>query len=580
MIVLSASRDGLPSGRAQAEEGRAVTIGQAQTNDLVLDSQDVSSEHCRIVHNGTTWIVEEADGASGVFVAGVRVTGSRPLSDGETLDVGEFRITVSITAPEAAMSPDRTQFRPRPTFIGEGPNAVEVMEGPSQGTIRRFGNRVMIGRSSRCDLVLDDPTISREHLLIEFRDGRFKAVNQNPNNATLRNGAAIQSSVVSTGDILSIGPARLRLALSGPGASASGAGILARLIGNPKLLAVAGVVVFLVITAVFFLSSPQKAPQDAVVEGERAKERAIDDAEYMRRVMTLLVQARRLADEGQDEQALARLAALLEIDSGNEEARKLEATLRGRMESRSAEARQREAQAQAVRDKVLPLVQKARELLTSGDTAGARQVLAQAGEVGADLPEVRAVLADIESREQALRREAEERKKALTAERTHLVALYDEAETALAADAPYRALVAYRQLAEEETDPGRAAAVRKKAAEIQDSLVKRIMPDFTLGQKLYSQKKYGEAFKVWAKVLEVYPDAKETKSRVAELTPMLEAEAKRLYEEGLVYDGLGDRETAKARWRAVLETMPLQDNEYYRKASAKLDLSSGSGGAQ
>jgi hypothetical protein len=53
---------------------------------------------------------------------------------------------------------------------------------------------------------------------------------------------------------------------------------------------------------------------------------------------------------------------------------------------------------------------------------------------------------------------------------------------------------------------------------------------------------------------------------------MLEAEAKRLYEEGLVYDGLGDRETAKARWRAVLETMPLQDNEYYRKAAAKLAL--------
>jgi hypothetical protein len=66
--------------------------------------------------------------------------------------------------------------------------------------------------------VLDDPTISREHLLIEFRDGRFKAVNQNPNNTTLRNGAAIQTAVVATGDILTVGPARLRLALSGPGA--------------------------------------------------------------------------------------------------------------------------------------------------------------------------------------------------------------------------------------------------------------------------------------------------------------------------------------------------------------------------
>jgi tetratricopeptide (TPR) repeat protein len=131
-------------------------------------------------------------------------------------------------------------------------------------------------------------------------------------------------------------------------------------------------------------------------------------------------------------------------------------------------------------------------------------------------------------------------------------------------------LVIYRRLADTETDPARAEAARKKAAEIQDALVKRIMPDFNQGQKLYSQKKYGEAFKIWVKVLEIYPEAKETSAKVAELTPMLEAEAKRLYEEGLVYQGLGNLETAKARWRDVLTTMPLPENDYYRRAAEKL----------
>ncbi len=580
MIVLSAFRDGRPVGRVEAEEGRTVSVGRAAGNDLVLDAQTVSREHCRVAHDGAAWNVVDAGGKAGVFVAGQRVAGSRPLSDGETIEVEDFRITVGITAPTAAeASPERTQFRPRPTFVGEGPNAVEVMEGPGQGTVRRFGTRLMIGRSARCDLVIEDPTVSREHLLIEFRDGRFKAANQNPNNATLKNGESIQSAVLATGDILTVGPARLRLALSGPGAAASGPGILARLAGNRKLAAVAVVVLFLVIAALYFLSGPEKTPQDTVVEGERTKERAIEDAEYMRKVMTLLIQARRLADEGQDEQAMARLTALLEIDSGNEEARELAASLRGRIEARAAEARQREAQAQAAREQALPLVQKARELLAAGDTAGARQALEQARGTGADLPEAREVLAGVEAREQTAQREAEERKKAEAQERAHLVALYDEAEAALAADAPYRALVAYRRLAEEETDPGRAAVVKKKAAEIQDALVKRIMPDFTLGQKLYAQKKYGEAFKVWARVLAVYPEAKETRAKVAELAPRLEADAKRLYEEGLVYEGLGERETARARWREVLETMPLQDNDYYRKASAKLALSPGAGGA-
>jgi pSer/pThr/pTyr-binding forkhead associated (FHA) protein len=580
MITLTALRDGRPAGRTEAEEGRVLRIGRAATNDLVLDDAAVSDEHCQIAHDGKSWRVIVTGGQAGVFVDGEQAAASRSLLDGASLEVADYRILVRITTPNQTPQPaDHTEYRVRPTFVGEGQNAVEILAGPGQGTIRRFGARLLIGRATRCDLVIDDATVSREHLLLESRGGQWMAVSRSPKNVTLKNNLPIQSDQVVTGDILTIGPSRLRLALlAKPTTRFVVPENLMRLVGNKKLLLGAAIGLFVLVLALFFLSKPAKTPQQAVVESEWGKQRAMQDAEFMRKVSTLLIQARRLYEEGQDEQALARLTALLELDAGNEEAQRLIASIRSRTEAKAATAKQRQEQAAQAREKALPFVREAERLLTAGETARAKAAVEQALALDANLAEAQALVTKIEAQEQAGRLQAEKQAKIATAKREQLLGIYAEAEADLAANAPYKALVVYRRLAEEETDPGRAAAARKKAAEIQDVLVKRIMPDYALGQKLYGQKKYAEAFKVWIRVLEVYPEARETRAKVAELTPMLEAEAKRLYEEGLVHEGLGNRETATARWRAVLEAMPLTENEYYRRAAAKLGLSPDGGG--
>lgn len=571
MIILSAFRDGRQAGRVEAEESRAVTIGRAATNDLVLEGESVSREHCRVAFVNGAWTLTDTGSRAGVLVDGNRLTQPKILADGEAFDLADYHIVTRIAGPGGeGPGPDRTEFKARPAMAGEGKNVVEILSGPGQGGMRRFESRILIGRSTRCDLVIDDPTVSREHLVIELHGDRMTAINQNANNTTLKNGAPIRKEAVASGDILAVGPARLRLTLAAGASQGPAAALLARLSRHPKALAAGGVAAFLVVVGLFFLSSPDTTPRDAVMEGERAKEQSMQDAEYMRKVMTLLIQARRLAAEGQDEQALARLTALLEIDSGNAEAKRLSAEIKDKIASRQAEELARQREIQQAREAALPHLTEAQRLLGENDAVGARQALEQARATAPDLAEVQDLLARINALEDQVRREAEEREQAELQKRAHLVALYDEAAAALKADQGYQALVIYRRLADEETDPARADAARKKAAEIQDALVKRIMPDFTQGQKLYAQKKYGEAFTIWVKVLETYPEAKETGARVAELTPMLEAEAKRLYEEGLVYQGLGNLETAKARWREVLTTMPLPDNEYHRRAAAKL----------
>lgn len=466
---------------------------------------------------------------------------------------------------------DHTEYRPRPTFSGKGQNAVEILVGPGQGTVHRFDAQLLIGRGVRCGLVIDDATVSREHLFVEGRGGRWLAVSRNPRNPALKNGVPFQAGALATGDMLAVGPVLLRFALSKPKGGLALPPGLRRRLGDKRLLVGAGFGIFAVILALFFLSQPARSPQDAVVASARSKEQAQQDSEYMLKVSTLLLQARRLHEEGRDEQALARLDSLLAIDAGNAEALQLKAELQAGMATKAAEARALRDQVAAAQEKARPQVREAERLLAAGDTAGARAAAQRALAEAPEGVEARQIMDKVEAREASDQRLAAQQAKEAVAARQALTGLYDAAAAALAADDWYKALVLYRRLGEEEGEPARTAA-RHKAAEIQDALVKRVLPDFAAGQKLYAQKKYAEAYAVWVKVLQTYPEAKETQAKVAELTPMLEAEAKHLYEEGLVYEGLGDRQTAVDRWKAALAAMPLEDNTYHRRAAEKLGL--------
>lgn len=62
-----------------------LTLGRAETNDVVLDDQVVSGRHARIVAPGT--LVDEGS-TNGTLVNGVAVRGRVALSDGDVVQIG------------------------------------------------------------------------------------------------------------------------------------------------------------------------------------------------------------------------------------------------------------------------------------------------------------------------------------------------------------------------------------------------------------------------------------------------------------------------------------------------------------
>ncbi|MGC9089957.1 MAG: FHA domain-containing protein, partial [Caldisericia bacterium] len=64
---------------------------------------------------------------------------------------------------------------------------------------------VVIGRSSTCDVRVDDPQVSRIHSLIYFKDGRYYLKDLDSENGTFINGKKISDTVINPGDKIEIG---------------------------------------------------------------------------------------------------------------------------------------------------------------------------------------------------------------------------------------------------------------------------------------------------------------------------------------------------------------------------------------
>jgi pSer/pThr/pTyr-binding forkhead associated (FHA) protein len=62
-----------------------------------------------------------------------------------------------------------------------------------------------VGRSSRCDVVVADPSVSRRHLELRAVDGGWLAVDLGSTNGTWRSGRRVARTPVAAGDELVLG---------------------------------------------------------------------------------------------------------------------------------------------------------------------------------------------------------------------------------------------------------------------------------------------------------------------------------------------------------------------------------------
>ena len=83
-------------------ESKAMSIGRAPDNDMVLDSPLVSRIHAQVERVGQRYRIKDLNSSNGTFVNGERITGETWVKPGDMLLIGPFQIKVGESALSSA----------------------------------------------------------------------------------------------------------------------------------------------------------------------------------------------------------------------------------------------------------------------------------------------------------------------------------------------------------------------------------------------------------------------------------------------------------------------------------------------
>ena len=155
---------------------------------------------------------------------------SRPVIEFETderLGLGEFGIQTGMVQPPQAPEPEEPQEQSGRTMIySAAGRVVEPLEERAQAHQQTAlllvdGKRMVVGpagvtlgRSRQCDVVLDDPNVSRKHAEIRPRGGSWVLTDLGSTNGSSLNGRRIDGpEVVRPGDEIELGTSVVKFEL-------------------------------------------------------------------------------------------------------------------------------------------------------------------------------------------------------------------------------------------------------------------------------------------------------------------------------------------------------------------------------
>jgi len=187
MVKLSAviEVDGQESKTLEFErESTEVLLGRDAANDFQIPLTTVSRQHARLFcDEDYQWFLEDLNSTHGTQLNGKKLTSGEKklLRDGDVIALSKARVTFStgITQFLDRAPGEKTEalaLRAVEDILGKlGESDMQsqflrVMNGPDEGQKLELSGAMMecyLGRSRECDLVLNDPNVSRQHALVK-----------------------------------------------------------------------------------------------------------------------------------------------------------------------------------------------------------------------------------------------------------------------------------------------------------------------------------------------------------------------------------------------------------------------------
>ncbi|MFH1155998.1 MAG: FHA domain-containing protein [Pseudomonadota bacterium] len=472
---------------------------------------------------------------------------------------------------------------------------------------------VHVGRSETCDLVLRSKRISRNHCKLSFSGGRWTVQDDGSQNGFRLNGTRTDTGVLSNGDRLEIGDFRLEIilpqeeatreqpasqdldrtvllepeadldktVLSGvppafsqpslPPLQPVKKGFLASTRGR-IIAAAAGVfVLMLLIIIVNGMTSKNKPePEKAVVAEEAKKAESMMDMETRHRIGSYTQSGTDQYNAGNYNEALVRFQSVLALDPGNATAQDYIANIRQRLmeleQQRQAKAREEQEKAARVNE----ILSSVRQAVSSTELERAESMISEAVFLAPDNASVLALKKEISDALDQKRKTREAEKKKMSARFDELKQHFDAGQNYYAAENYSKALEEWEQVLAMNIESPEAAHVRSAIPHVKAAMETSVQGDYAKGVAQFQKKDYPSAAELFEKIEKVYPGYKDTQTLLKQAVDEMEGLARQIYQEGLVYEGIGQRQKAEEKWRQVMKAIPVESNTYYQRAKNKL----------
>ncbi|MGD2064685.1 MAG: sigma 54-interacting transcriptional regulator [Nitrospirota bacterium] len=217
-------------------QDRPLTIGRGDKAEIPIDDPGLAARHAVVEPDPDgTWTLRLLGGRK--VTHGDGLIDEVQLLDGTCVDLGRHQLVVRTGGSGSTL---HTTFAP--THIAQAhevaaqaggasaPLHLEEVGGRRWAVVRR---PLTLGVAKDCDVALSDPTVSRHHCRVEYRDDLLFVTDLGSTNGTYVNGVQVLEALLTPGVRLRLGNTELRLvARRHAGAAASGPPLFHGMVGG------------------------------------------------------------------------------------------------------------------------------------------------------------------------------------------------------------------------------------------------------------------------------------------------------------------------------------------------------------
>lgn len=603
-MKLTLTKNNSPYLQLDLDPAKEYFLGRSPQSDIVLSDPEVSRKHARLFYKDNIWTCEVVSSNGFITVSGNSLT-TLSLAGGSRFSIGSFEFhyeeksdatkTFAVTSEPAIQDfdEDKTNFAPIPIKFalfredaqGEPIEEITLHDGP-----------ITAGRSDECEIMLRDSKASRKHFVLEKTSEGYSIKDLSSSYGTLVNGQKIDMHSLKSGERIQIGeevflyqeihsafenlPALAEPNNTPPTPYAHYEQAVIKVGGEKRkikplyyalgLLVIAGVVNQ-------FTNDKKDQPQQrqiSSIDGQQNKDpfSKLNDNQkkFIEETYNLSLS---LYTSGKYDLAALEISKIFQLVPNYKDAKNIEALCQQALElKKQKDETDRLAREQGeLNERVAGILSECEQLFNAKKYAQVESCVSQIIETDPENAKAKWLTENAMLRLDAIKDSKEAREAALRRYQKAKIT-FEQAKRALNEK---RFPAAVRDFSSVKNmsfnDPENIKAKAQEGIKFaKEQMLKASSSYVREGKAALEQKEYKAAITKLNKALELFKENSEARDLKEKAMAELRIEMKNLYSESVIEEDLGNIESAKKKWRLILETNVSSD-PYFEKAKNKIN---------